>query len=99
MASDSERYSELIARFYRKRRLGRQGAERCVANLRNGFSIRHERHEVVGEFTRLYTGTQADAGYIDVPTSQISSFEPDLTFFLRRIRPPGSGNVETSQPP
>jgi len=70
-----------------------------LANLRNGFSIRHERHEVVGEFTRLYTGTQADAGYIDVPTSQISSFEPDLTFFLRRIRPPGSGNVETSQPP
>jgi len=50
-----------------------------LANLRNGFSIRHERHEVVGEFTRLYTGTQADAGYIDVPTSQISSFEPDLT--------------------
>ena len=47
-----------------------------LANLRNGFSIRHERHEIVGEFTRLYTGAEADAGYIDVPTAQIESYEP-----------------------
>lgn len=47
-----------------------------LANLRNGFTIRHERHEVVGEFTRLYTGAEADDGYIDVPTAQIESYEP-----------------------
>jgi hypothetical protein len=47
-----------------------------LANLRNGFSILHQRHEVMGEFTRLYTGTSADAGYIDVPTAQIESYEP-----------------------
>lgn len=47
-----------------------------LANLRNGFSIRHERHEVVGEFTRLYTSAEADDGYIDVPTAQIESYEP-----------------------
>src|SRR6516164_8369680 len=51
-----------------------QAAE--LANLRNGFNIRHEHHEIVGDVTRLYTGVSADAGYIDVPTAQIESFEP-----------------------
>ena len=40
-----------------------------IANLSNGFSIRHERHEIVGATTRLYTGTDASS-YIDVPTRQ-----------------------------
>ncbi len=53
---------------------GMQAAD--LANLRNGFSIRHERHEVVGDVTRLYTGNGPSAGYIDVPTEQIDSFEP-----------------------
>ena len=49
-----------------------QAAE--IANLRNGFSIPHERHEVLGAVTRLYT--EADnSGYLDVPTEQIESFE------------------------
>ncbi len=55
------------------------GAE--IANLRNGFSIRAERHESVGDTTRLYTGAPPNAGYIDVPTAQIEGFEvapPDL---------------------
>lgn len=47
-----------------------------MANLRNGFSIRHEHHEVVGDVTRLYTGTHADDGYIEVPTAEIEGFEP-----------------------
>ena len=47
-----------------------------VANLRNGFSIRHEHHETVGETTRLYMGAAPDSGYVDVPTAQIESFEP-----------------------
>ncbi len=46
-----------------------------MANLRNGFSIRHERHEVIGSVTRLYTGAD-DSSYIDVPTAQIDNFEP-----------------------
>lgn len=44
-----------------------------VAMLRNGFSIRHERREVIGEITRLHT----DGGYVDVPTEQIVSFEKE----------------------
>ena len=46
-----------------------------LANLRNGFSIRHEHHEALGEYTRLYLGTEASSGYVDVATAQIESFE------------------------
>ena len=49
-----------------------------MANLRNGFSIRHEHHEVIGETTRLYLGDDASGGYVDVATAQIESFEPAL---------------------
>jgi soluble lytic murein transglycosylase-like protein len=47
-----------------------------IANLRNGFSIRHERHEVVGDTTRLYLSAEPSSGYVDVPSAQIESFEP-----------------------
>jgi len=47
-----------------------------MANLRNGFSIRHERHETLGETTRLYMGSEASSSYVDVATSQIENFEP-----------------------
>ncbi len=47
-----------------------------IANLRNGFSIRHQRHEIVGETTRLYMSEAADSGYIDVPSGEIVGFEP-----------------------
>ena len=46
-----------------------------MANLRNGFSIRHEHHAALGETTRLYLGTDASSGYVDVATVQIESFE------------------------
>jgi Transglycosylase SLT domain len=49
-----------------------------LAVLRNGFSIRHERREVVGSATRLYLGADRD-GYVDVPTSDIERFEEDLS--------------------
>ena len=39
-----------------------------IANLRNGFSIRHERHEVDGDTTRLYMSAEPSSGYVDVPT-------------------------------
>ena len=51
-----------------------QAAE--VANLNNGFSLRHDHHEVVGATTRLYMSADAAAGYVDVPTAEIESFEP-----------------------
>ena len=47
-----------------------------MANLRNGFSIRHQRHETAGETTRLYMSAAPDSGYIDVSTAEIESFEP-----------------------
>src|SRR5271166_2627978 len=46
-----------------------------MANLRNGFSIRHERHEELGETTRLYLAGDLSGGYVEVATSQIESFE------------------------
>jgi Transglycosylase SLT domain len=49
-----------------------------LAVLRNGFSIRHERRELVGSVTRLYLGADGD-GYVDVPTGEIDRFEKDLS--------------------
>jgi hypothetical protein len=48
------------------------------AILSNGFSIRHERREAIGTVTRLYLGADPN-GYVDVPTSTIDRFEPDLS--------------------
>jgi len=59
-----------------------------MANLRNGFSIRHQRHETVGETTRLYMSAALDSGYIDVPTAHIESFEP---------APPDPGEIEAQR--
>src|SRR5580700_10083198 len=49
-----------------------------VAVLRNGFSIRHERREIIGPVTSLYLGADR-AGYVDVPTDEIDIFEKDLS--------------------
>lgn len=44
-----------------------------IAVLRNGFSIHFERKEQNGNSTRLYTG----AGYMDISSDQIESFQVD----------------------
>jgi soluble lytic murein transglycosylase-like protein len=49
-----------------------------LAVLTNGYTIRHERREVVGSTTRLYLGPDASS-YVDIPTNQIQGFEKDLT--------------------
>jgi hypothetical protein len=49
-----------------------------VAVLRNGFSIRYERREVIGEVTRLYLNGDG-SGYVDVQNAEIERFERDLT--------------------
>ena len=48
-----------------------------LAILHNGFSIRHEKSEIVGTVTRLYLGTDR-TGYVDIPTAEIERFEKDL---------------------
>ena len=45
-----------------------------LAVLRNGFSIRHERRQVIGAVTRLYVSTDGSS-YVDVPTLEIEHFE------------------------
>jgi hypothetical protein len=47
-----------------------------MANLRNGFSLRHEHHEVMGDTTRLYMSADPSGGFVDVPSAEIDSFEP-----------------------
>ena len=44
------------------------------AVLRNGFSIRHERRQVIGIITRLYVNGD-NSSFVDVPTSEIDHFE------------------------
>jgi hypothetical protein len=48
----------------------------CVAQLSNGFEIRHIRRESIGENVRLYV---SDSSYTELPASQIVGYQPDLT--------------------
>jgi soluble lytic murein transglycosylase-like protein len=62
-----------------------------VAVLRNGFSISFDRKELIGNSTRLYTGT----GYLDIASDQIESFEAEET----PVSPePLAGALAGSQP-
>lgn len=67
-----------------------------VAVLKNGFSIRHERREIVGEVTRLYV-TADGSSFVDVPTAEIEHFEaaPDLSsntpFFAKNAKDGAAG--------
>jgi len=45
-----------------------------MALLRNGFSIRHERHEPREAVTRLYFNESSD-NYVDIPTADIMGYE------------------------
>jgi soluble lytic murein transglycosylase-like protein len=47
-----------------------------LAVLRNGFSIRHARHEQRDTVTRLYLST---GSYVEVPTEEIVNFETEET--------------------
>ena len=48
-----------------------------LAVLRNGFSIRHERHQVLGGVTRLFVSADGSS-FVDVPTAEIEHFEATL---------------------
>src|SRR5579871_1187416 len=45
-----------------------------VAVLKNGFSIRHERHETIGSVTRLYTSVDGSS-FVDIQTADLDHFE------------------------
>lgn len=46
-----------------------------VAVLKNGFAIKHQRREIVGDLTRLYVNADGSS-FIDVPTADIEHYEP-----------------------
>ncbi len=62
-----------------------------VAVLKNGFSIRHERREIVGDVTRLYV-TADGLSFVDVPTAEIEHFEaaPEVPASAPKISASGS---------
>jgi soluble lytic murein transglycosylase-like protein len=64
------------------------------AILRNGFSIRHERREVIGTITRLYVDGD-DSSFIDIPTAEIDHIEslpdePTVSAKPAAVAPPSS---------
>ena len=66
-----------------------------VAVLKNGFSIRHERREVVGDVTRLYVNADGSS-FVDVPTAEVDHFEaapetPGFPSLAKKDKVPGSG--------
>src|SRR6202171_5403282 len=48
-----------------------------LAVRRKGFSIRHERHQVLGGVTRLFVSADGSS-FVDVPTAEIEHFEATL---------------------
>jgi hypothetical protein len=62
-----------------------------VAVLKNGFAIKHERREIVGELTRLYVSADGSS-FIDVPTSEIEHFEAAPEEPVEE--PPSAGNAK-----
>jgi hypothetical protein len=47
-----------------------------VAVLKNGFSISHQRREVIGDMTRLYTNADG-SNFVDISTDDIDHFESE----------------------
>jgi len=66
-----------------------------VAVLKNGFSIRHERREVIGDTTRLYV-TADGSSFVDVPTAEIEHFEAAPELPAPDPRPAASGGEARS---
>jgi soluble lytic murein transglycosylase-like protein len=47
------------------------------AVMRNGFALKHERREVIGDITRLYLTGDNSSSFVDVPSADIERFEKD----------------------
>jgi len=67
-----------------------RGPEVCqTAVLRNGFTIQYARREEAGPATRLWLC--AGAGYAEIPSGQIESFEPGRSALP--LAPPAAGSA------
>ncbi len=75
--------------------LGRSASAADLAILRNGFSIRHDHHMVMGTTTRLYL-TEDDSSFTDVPTDEITGYEKDLS--LPAPAPPADSAASIAAP-
>jgi hypothetical protein len=64
-----------------------------LATLRNGYSIRHDHHMVMGATTRLYLSAD-DSSFTDVPTEEITGFEKELAL----PAPPPAADPAKTQP-
>src|ERR1039458_9463741 len=64
------------------------------AVLRNGFSIRHERRQVMGSITRLYVDGD-NSSFVDVPTEEIDHFEASPI----EVAAPQAGKTEPASRP
>ncbi len=69
------------------------GAELAV--LKNGFSIRFEHKEQSGNVTRLYTG----AGYVDIASDQIASYEVEEAPIVPTPQPTTTAPVKSAAVP
>jgi soluble lytic murein transglycosylase-like protein len=69
-----------------------------IARLRNGFTIRHERRQTLGETTRLFLGAD-NASYVDVSTAEIEGFERDLAPPPPRPQTRQAASQQSSAPP
>lgn len=69
-----------------------------VAMLKNGFSIKHERREVVGDITRLYVNADGSS-FVDVPTSEIDHFEAAPADPASGLKASGFGRTMSSSHP
>jgi len=64
-----------------------------LAILRNGFSIRHQRHEPRDAVTRLYFA-QTSNSYVEVPTDEIVRFEADDSLPPPVLNPPPATTLD-----
>lgn len=64
-----------------------------LAVLRNGFTIRHQRREVIGSTTRLYLDGSSQSGWIDVPTSDIAEFQREEVEIPDAAPPPKAEGI------
>jgi len=70
-----------------------------IAVLRNGFSIPHDHHVVMGETTRLFMSAD-NSSFTDVATSEIAGFEKDLTLSVPAAPRPmlASTSIQSERP-
>lgn len=59
-----------------------------IAVLRSGFTIRHQRREVMGATTRLFFESGKQSGWLDVPTADIVSYQREEVEVTEASPPP-----------